>query len=195
MRSFGSWLRYGVILSFAVLLSACSGMKPEQFADGEPKLVLEEYFDGKVYAWGIFEDRFGQVKRQFQVDIDSRWDGKQLVLDEAFLFDDGERSRRVWTITKHSNERYSGTAADVVGEAEGIASGNALNWRYQMMLKVGDGEWQVSFDDWMFLQPGGVMVNRAVVSKWGVELGQVTLFFTRGEAMRDAPFDLQSVTQ
>ena len=195
MRSFGSWLRYGVILSFAVLLSACSGMKPEQFADGEPKLVLEEYFDGKVYAWGIFEDRFGQVKRQFQVDIDSRWDGKQLVLDEAFLFDDGERSRRVWTITKHSNERYSGTAADVVGEAEGIASGNALNWRYQMMLKVGDGEWQVSFDDWMFLQPGGVMVNRAVVSKWGIELGQVTLFFARAEAMRDAPFDLQSVTQ
>lgn len=195
MRSFGSWLRYGIVVSITVLLSACSGMKPEQFADVEPKLVLEEYFDGKVYAWGIFEDRFGQVKRQFQVDIDGRWDGKQLVLDEAFLFDDGERSRRVWTITKYSNERYSGTAADVVGEAEGIASGNALNWRYQMMLKVGDGEWQVSFDDWMFLQPGGVMVNRAVVSKWGIELGQVTLFFARGEAMRDAPFDLQSMTQ
>lgn len=195
MRSFSYWLRYGIVVSFAVLLSACSGMKPEQFTDAEPKLVLEEYFDGKVYAWGIFEDRFGQVQRQFQVDIDGRWDGKQLVLDEAFLFDDGERSRRVWTITKHSNERYSGTAADVVGEAEGIASGNALNWRYQMMLKVGDGEWQVSFDDWMFLQPGGVMVNRAVVSKWGIELGQVTLFFAWGEVMRDAPFDLQAVTQ
>ena len=48
-----------------------------------------------------------------------------------------------------------------------------------MDLKVGDGSWRVSFDDWMFLQPDGVLVNRARVKKWGFEIGEVTLFFTK----------------
>jgi hypothetical protein len=39
----------------------------------------------------------------------------------------------------------------------------------------------VKFDDWMFLQPGGVLLNRARMSKFGVELGQVTLSFMKLE--------------
>lgn len=181
-----------LLLSFTVL-SGCSGMKAEQFSEGRPELVLEEYFAGKVYAWGVFEDRFGQIKRQFQVDINGQWDGRTLVLDEAFLFDDGETDQRIWTITKHSDQRYTGTADDIIGEAEGAASGNALNWRYRMNLKVGDGHWEVTFDDWMFLQPGNVMINRALVSKWGIELGQVTLFFVKGDQVKQAPFDLHKL--
>ncbi len=50
-----------------------------------------------------------------------------------------------------------------------------------MNLKVGDGTWEVKFDDWMFLQPDGVLLNRATVSKFGLELGVVTLSFSRVE--------------
>jgi hypothetical protein len=70
-------------------------------------------------------------------------------------------------------------AADLVGEACGQAAGNALNWRYKLDLPVGGSTWRVAFDDWMFLQDGGVMINRARVSKWGLELGEVTLFFAK----------------
>ena len=48
-----------------------------------------------------------------------------------------------------------------------------------MDLKVGDSTLRVHFDDWMFLQPDNVLINRARVSKWGVELGRVTLFFSK----------------
>ena len=65
----------------------------------------------------------------------------------------------------------------MVGVAEGQLSGNALHWEYDMMLPIGDSTWQVHFDDWMFLQDGGVLINRATVSKFGFTLGQVTLFF------------------
>ena len=162
-----------------VVLTGCGGMDIKKFEAATPQLVLEEYFAGKTRAWGIFEDRFGKLRRQFTVDIDGRWDGRTLVLDERFVYRDGERDRRVWTIEKVGPNRYQGRADDVIGVATGEAKGNALSWRYNMDLKVGDSTLRVHFDDWMFLQPDNVLINRARVSKWGVELGRVTLFFSK----------------
>ena len=160
-------------------LSGCSAsMKPEDFEGQEPRFVLEDYFEGKTKAWGMFHDRFGALRRQFVVDITGTWDGETLTLDEEFDYADGEKDRRVWTIRKIDDNTYTGTAGDTIGTAQGRSFGNALNWTYDMNLKVGDGTWEVKFDDWMFLQPGGVLLNRAAVSKFGVELGVVTLSFT-----------------
>jgi hypothetical protein len=163
-----------------MLLSGCTSMNPTDFKDAEPRLVLEDYFAGETRAWGIFEDRFGTLRRQFTVDITGQWDGRELVLDERFHYADGERDRRVWRITKTGDHAYEGRAGDVVGTAEGMAYGNALNWRYDMDLKVGEGTWRVHFNDWMFLQPNGVLINRARVTKFGLEIGEVTLFFMKG---------------
>lgn len=167
------------MIFLGVVLTGCGGMDIKKFEAATPQLVLEEYFAGKTRAWGIFEDRFGTLRRQFTVDIDGRWDGRTLVLDERFVYRDGERDRRVWTIEKVGPNRYQGRADDVIGVATGEAKGNALSWRYNMDLKVGDSTLRVHFDDWMFLQPDNVLINRARVSKWGVELGQVTLFFSK----------------
>ena len=169
-----TWL----IMLVALVTGGCTTMKPEDFAGNTPSLDLFHYFDGTTRAWGLFEDRFGKVRRQFRVEIQGRMENGKLVLVEDFVYDDGETDRRTWRIRK-DGDRYLGTADDVVGEATGIVSGNALNWRYDMDLKVGDGSWRVSFDDWMFLQPGDVLINRAKVSKFGLEIGSVSLFFIR----------------
>ena len=167
------------MIFLGVVLTGCGGMDIKKFEAATPQLVLEEYFAGKTRAWGIFEDRFGTLRRQFTVDIVGRWDGQTLVLDERFVYRDGERDRRVWTIEKFGPNRYQGRADDVIGLATGEAKGNALSWRYNMDLKVADSTLRVHFDDWMFLQPDNVLINRARVSKWGVELGAVTLFFSK----------------
>ncbi|WP_084332541.1 DUF3833 domain-containing protein [Marinobacterium jannaschii] len=173
------------VLLILSILSGCTPMNVEQFSGRSPTLLPEEYFDGRVMAWGIFEDRFGTLRREFRVDIDGRWDGQTLLLKEYFSYSDGEKQRRIWTIRPQGNGRYSGTAPDIVGAAAGLAAGNALNWRYQMDLKVGDREWRVRFNDWMFLQPDGSLINRAKVSKWGLGLGEVTLFFMREDNLSD----------
>lgn len=152
-------------------------MKPEQFADAEPRLRVEEYFLGQTRGWGIFEDRFGNLRRQFVVDIDGAWQGDVFVMSERFAYSDGEKQERVWRIGKLDGHRYEGRAGDVVGIASGVAVGNALNWRYEMDLKVGESTWRVRFDDWMFLQPDGILLNRARVTKWGIDIGAVTLVF------------------
>ncbi len=174
-------IKLWLTIALTVLVTGCNGMKLQQFEDAKPELLLEQYFAGNTYAWGVFEDRFGQLKRQFRVHIEGRMEGEILVLDEQFDYADGEKDRRIWRIKPTGNNSYQGTADDVIGIARGQVTGNALHWRYQMTLAVGDSHYRVHFDDWMWLQPGGVMINRATVSKWGIELGTVTLFFSKQE--------------
>jgi len=67
----------------------------------------------------------------------------------------------------------------VVGEAIGEVAGNALRWRYRLNLPVDGSVYEVSFDDWMYLMDEDTLINRSSMSKFGVEWGQVTLFFHR----------------
>ena len=58
-------------------------------------------------------------------------------------------------------------------------SGNAFNWKYGFKLKVGNSTLNVKFDDWMFLQEDGYLINIAKVKKFGITLGRVILFFEK----------------
>tara|TARA_R110000868_G_scaffold332807_2_gene593752 strand:- start:1129 stop:1734 length:606 start_codon:yes stop_codon:yes gene_type:complete len=176
-----------------LVASGCTNMKPIDFKDTEPRLVLDKYFLGETHAWGLFEDRFGTVRRQFVVDITGTLEGDELVLDERFLYSDGEEDRRVWRIRKTGAHTYEGQATDVVGIATGESYGNALNWQYAMDLKVGDGNLRVRFDDWMFLQPSNVLLNRAMVRKFGIKIGEVTVVFMKPNSLAEANDNASSV--
>jgi hypothetical protein len=168
-----------LLLPFLLTLTACSSMKIEDYADTKPQFDLYNYFAGQTRGWGMFQDRSGKVKRQFVVDITGTINANnELVLDEDFTWNDGEKSRRVWTIRKEGGQ-YIGTASDVVGEAIGKSAGNALNWQYDLNLPVGDKTYQVHFNDWMYLQDDTVLLNRATMSKFGFKLGEVFISFTK----------------
>ena len=168
-----------ILLILGPLTAGCNKMKIEDFEGKEPKFVLEEYFSGKTRAWGIVRDRFGNIRRQFTVDMTGTWDGETLTLDEKFSYDDGEADTRVWKIKRLNAHEYEGEAQDVVGKAAGKAYGSALNWSYTLALKIGGRIWNIVFDDWMFLQPDGVLFNRAEMSKFGITIGEITLFFKK----------------
>ncbi|MEC9375360.1 MAG: DUF3833 domain-containing protein [Pseudomonadota bacterium] len=160
-------------------LYGCSSVSIEDYSNFEPEFILEDYFQGRTLASGLFMDRFGKVQRQFVVTIDGTWDGTTLILNEDFLYDDGEVENRVWVLTKTDEFTYQGTTENAVGLATGKRNGNAFNWQYAFNLKVGEDYWQVKFNDWMFLQPDGTLLNIAVVSRWGLNLGTVYLSFSK----------------
>jgi len=172
-------LRLGPALLPTMLLGACAGPTPADYASEKPLLDLKTYFNGELTAHGLFTDRSGKVVRRFVVALKCRWQGNDGVLEEDFIFSDGEKQRRVWRLTQHGDGRYTGTADDVVGSAEGRAAGNALNWRYTLRLPVDGSVYEVQFDDWMFLMDEQVLLNKAVMSKFGIRLGEVTLAFYR----------------
>jgi hypothetical protein len=167
------------LLATLGLLAGCASQDLTRYAAEQPALDLARYFNGKVVAHGVFQDRSGQVVRRFTVDMQGTWNGDQGVLDEHFTYSDGKKDRRVWRLTRHPDGRYTGTADDVVGTAEGRAVGNALNWSYTLRLPVDGKVYEVQFDDWMYLVDDQVMLNRATMSKFGVRLGEVTLSFRR----------------
>ncbi len=162
-----------------MFITGCSAMKIDDFADTGPEFVPEEYFVGHTKAWGFFQDRFGTVRREFVVDIQGYMDGDVLVLDEDFVYADGEIDNRVWRIRDLGDGRYEGEADDIIGKAIGERRGKALRWGYDFDLEVGERTWRVTFDDWMLLQDENVMINRTTVSKWGFTLGEVYIFFQR----------------
>jgi len=171
--------RLAALTALVLALTGCGSIPVESYRDERPTLDLRRYFDGTIDAWGMFQDRSGHVIKRFQVRIDATWAGDTGTLDEHFEYSDGTRSRRVWTVTRLDAHRYRGTAADVVGEARGEAHGNALRWQYVLKLDVDGRVWEVDFDDWMYLMGDHVMLNRSVMSKFGVRLGEVTLSFRK----------------
>ncbi|MGW8194932.1 MAG: DUF3833 family protein, partial [Desulforhopalus sp.] len=100
-------------------------------------------------------------------------------LREFFTWSDGEKSTRTWKIRKHDDHNYTGTAGDVIGDAEGTLYGNVLHWTYQLHLEVDDSRWKVKFDDWMFLVNDRLLLNKATMSKFGVDVGEVTIVFEK----------------
>ena len=186
-----------ILMLGASILNACSSHSIDDLAGATPALNLEEFFEGETIAYGIFEDRFGTLRRKFKVNIKGTLEGNVLTLDEDFLYADGEQAKRVWTITNEGRDGegrliYSGVAADVDGAAEGRVVGNGLNWAYDIDLKTDDGTLSVHFDDWIYQMDEHVALNRAYVKKFGIVIGSVTLVFLRGEAADViGPLDLE----
>jgi hypothetical protein len=163
-------------------LTGCASPSISDFAGQKPALDLRSYFNGTLDAYGVFLDRSGKVARRFTVVMRCTWNGDEGVLDEDFTYSDGTTEKRVWRLKHLGNGRYSGTAGDVVGTALGETQGNAFRWGYTLSLPVDGKVYEVQFDDWMYLMDDRVMLNKAVMSKFGIRLGEVMLSFVKRPA-------------
>ena len=119
------------------------------------------------------------MTRQFSADLDGKWDGKQLILDEKFVWNDGEIQNRQWTINKIDEHNYEGTAGDVVGTAKGFSYGPAFKFEYVLLVPVKGREMKITFDDWIFMQDERVAINRAKMTKFGIKVAELTVMFVK----------------
>jgi hypothetical protein len=175
-----NFIRSISLIIILILITSCtnnSSMKPEDFINEEPRLIIEDYLSGNVKAWGILQNRSGKVTRQFSADLNGSWDGKNLILNEKFEWNDGEIQTRQWKIKKIDDNNYEGTADDVVGTAKGFSYGPAFKFEYVLLVPVKGKEIKISFDDWIFLQDENVAINRAKMTKFGFKVAELTVFF------------------
>ncbi len=166
-------------LALASTFPACA--TAPQFAPGQrPRgIVLERDFAGRSYAKGVFTNRVTGLKRGLTVVLDGRIRGDTLTLREAFTYSDGENDVKTWTFRKTEPGRYAGTREDVVGEAVIRTEGSGVRLSYDVDLQTGSGKVRVHFEDVIERNGDGVIVNRAIVSKLGVPIGDVDLVFSR----------------
>ena len=164
-------------LAATLALGGCASQQIESYANAQPTLDLQQYFNGTLDAYGVFTDRSGTVVKRFSVVMKCEWKGNEGTLDEDFSYADGSKQKRVWHLTKQADGRYTGRAGDVVGQALGESRGNTFHWNYTLNLPVDGMVYEMQFDDWMYLMSDKVMLNKASMRKFGVQLGEVTLSF------------------
>lgn len=178
-------MRRSLALMSLIALTACAGRpSADDPALSTREFELEEFFDGRLTAYGQFQDLFGTVRRQFVAEIAGDWDGERLRLVEDFTYEDGSTEQRIWTLKKTGDETWEGTAPGVIGVATGEEKGDRFNWRYTIDLPVpsADGTAEtvrVSFDDWMWLFSDDRLFNRAYMRRAGVTLGDVSIWFEK----------------
>jgi hypothetical protein len=115
----------------------------------------------------MFQKRSGEVVKRFEVNIVSHREGDNLILDEHFLYSDGTRQRRVWTLTP---EGRAGAGARMTWWAS-PRSGRwqYLHWRYRLNLPVDGSTYEMSMDDWMYQMDEDTLINRTACPSSGLK--------------------------
>jgi hypothetical protein len=171
--------RGALCLAAALGLVACGSVQVEDYADREPVLDVEQFFRGDLMAYGVVKDRGGRVIRSFEATIEATWEDGTGTLDENFVFDDGERQRRVWVLQRQSGGRYSATAGDVTGTAVLQQAGNSMFLEYVLQVPYRGDVIEVTVDDRMYLVAPDVLLNESTLYKFGLRVGSLLLVITR----------------
>ncbi len=161
-----------------LLLTSCSA-KISDYKNTGPKFDIKTYFSGNFIAWGMVQDYTSKVTRRFCVELNGTWQNNEGKLEEVFYFHDGEVSYRTWILTKQSNNEYSGIAGDVIGVANGKQAGHAFRWQYKLLVPINDNSYIVDMDDWMYQLDDNRVMNKTTISKLGIDVAEITLFFDK----------------
>lgn len=168
------------LLSIPLLfLTGCSSIDIERYKNNQPKLTLENFFNGNLTAHGILKNRSGEVTRYFNVTMTGTWNENGIgTLAEKFIFDDSSIQYRTWTFTPINTEKgikYKAIANDTLSETMIELSGNAFFMNYDLLINYQGDEINVNIDDKMYLTNDNIMINESVMTKYGIEVGYITL--------------------
>jgi hypothetical protein len=84
MKTLKQWLTNFALCAVLLGLTSCANITPAAYQGQTPVLKLEDYFNGTLDAWGMFQDRSGKVIKRFTVVMRCNWQGDTGTLDEDF---------------------------------------------------------------------------------------------------------------
>jgi len=169
-------LQVFLLSAIFLIFTGCSKMQIEDFTNKGPEFIPQEYFNGKLTAYGMVKDRSGKIIKTFKGDLVGSWDKNGVgTLDEKFIYDNGEKQTRVWTLTPTGDKTFIGTAGDIVGNAQMIANGNTVMIDYTMRVPYNDSTLDINVKDWLHLQEDGVIINHSKMKKFGFTIGELVI--------------------
>jgi hypothetical protein len=168
----------GVILTIVltILLTGCTGMKIEDFDGKTPKFIPQEYFNGKLKAYGLVKDRSGNIIRTFKCEMYGSWDQNGIgSLKEDFIYDDGETQSRTWKLVPQKDGSFEATAQDVIGTSKMLVNGNTVMLDYVLRVPYKGSTLDINVQDWLHLQEDGVILNHSKMKKFGFVVGELVI--------------------
>lgn len=154
-------------------LASFMAQRPEDYAQTEPVFDLRRHLDGPIKCEGVIYGPMGRVASRFSGDFDAHWDGDRGVMREHFKYDSGNTQDREWRLELTGNGRVRAEADDLVGTGWGQHRGAGLRLCYNIRLPEDAGGHVLSVTDWMYVTPGGVVVNRSQFRKFGIKVAEL----------------------
>lgn len=145
----------------------------EDYRDGHPRFDLATHLNGKMLCEGAIFGPTGRVTSTFVARFDAKWDNNVGVIDEHFVYDDGETQDRQWTITLGEDGNFTATAPDVLDTGKGSQAGAAVLFRYRIKVPESAGGYVLSAFDCMYLTSDGTIINRSQFRKFGIRVAEL----------------------
>ena len=168
-----------LIFLFLMFVLGCSNSKVENLNLTNQPFDLFQYFQGETKAWGTVVDRFGNFQKSFSVEMVGTIEKDKLILNEYFVYDTGESENREWIIEKTGPLSYRGVSENIIGFAEGKEFKNTMNFIYKSNIQIAGRNIKVEFDDWFLRPDEDTVINRAEITKFGIKLAEVSIFFRK----------------
>lgn len=163
--------------------------RPGDYSGRGPEFDLRTQLNGHIRCDGVIYGPAGRVTSRFAGDFFAEWQGDKGVMSERFTYETGAVQNRCWTLKLTADGRIEATAPDVIGVARGAQCGPAVRLRYKLRLPETAGGHVLDVVDWMYLAPGGVIVNRSQFRKFGIQVAELVATMrpaAADSALRDA---------
>jgi hypothetical protein len=170
----------GTILGF--FLNACGSSEPNpDFTDKSETFILQKFFKCPVSGSGVFFNFSDEADRHFNVTFSAEYPSdKVMILNEEFVWSDGEKQKRVWTLQFSDSKNFTGTAGDVIGKAIGKIENNGLHMLYTLEVERKNGDKiHLNMDDRLYLTSEGMIINKAKAKKYGITVGELVAAFSQ----------------
>lgn len=140
-------------------------------------LSLIDAFVGRTVGRGVFSVPIAGIERGF----DARLHGtvgtvrgaETLSVVEDFSYDDGETDRLTWVFTRTGPDTWSGAREDTVGTASVVETGTEVRLTYLADVVSRGETTRLGFSDVIYRRADGLVINEAVVTRFGLPIGTV----------------------
>lgn len=159
-----------------------AGQRPADYENDGPQFDLRRDLNGRIRCDGVIYGPFGRVTSRFHGQFEASWTGNTGIMREHFTYDSGTQQHRAWELSLGNDGSIQALAEDVVGTGRGTQRGSAVNLRYRLRLPDDAGGHVLDVDDWMYLAPGGAVVNRSQFRKFGIKVAELVATMHREDA-------------
>lgn len=160
--------------------------KPGDYADTGAAFSLRDNLSGRIACEGLIYGPTGRMTNSFTASMEGAWDGDTGTLSEDFTYSNGRKQQRKWYLRLGKGNRFTATADDIIGEAQGVISGSTVRMTYKIVLPRQAGGHVLSVTDWMYLTRDGVIMNRSEMRKFGLKVAELVATM-RPEAHAESP--------
>lgn len=160
------------LLLGSLALAACTRVPPPPEGPRDP-ITLDKAFTGRSIGAGVFKIDLTGAERRFTARLHGRLDGDRLTVVEDFFYDDGEQNRLTWVFDRTVPGRWTGWREDTVGAADVVETGDEIRLSYLADFRSGDDVTRLGFEDVIYFDADGRVINDAIVTRLGIPIGRV----------------------